>query len=310
LVEVVTSGVIKYPPQMYEAIQTWAAGMYASWVANKAAKSISMLSDAPELLLLPGGTFTLRPGREHDQQLADLRAIESAARKLGKKPKVSKRPTKTFKVDLRGLNPKNYPIDRMTSVTDKVKVTLNMDADPSRWVRGYWKDRKIVMMMPFFDPAQGKVSDFADDIDNIKRILKHELQHMVQTLISDATEKSGDADWAKFQEKMKDVPEKEQYWLLPQEFHTWILTSKQDLLTAVRNTRPEYRKDGRPVVALKEVRPNRKEFDSFVGNPKPVTGRSGIHTSEFFQALHKYDRPRWKLAMREFYRLMAPLMDK
>lgn len=57
----------------------------------------------------------------------------------------------------------------------------------------------------------------------------------------------------------------------------------------------------------------RKDFDIFVGHPQPVIGqidKDKMVTFPFFQKLHDYDYPRWKKAVKEFWKLVEIYVDK
>jgi hypothetical protein len=131
---------------------------------------------------------------------------------------------------------------------------------------------------------------------------------MVQSLILDTIEEP-EKHIKNRRRDFKKVPAKYRYWLDPAEFDTWIRSSKQTFLGEVMVTRPEW-EDKSITPNIRSVRPNRKEFDDFVGNPKPVASKTGVSTSTFFKALFTYDKPRYKRAVSEFWKLMQPLMDK
>ena len=155
LTAILTSGVIKYPPQMYEAIREWVMQVYGSWVVLTTEDS----------------------------------AVENAAAKLtGNKPikKPPKSAHKTFKVDLRNLDASHYPIDRMTQLTDKIPVFIDVITLTNK--RGGWVSypvtaRKLTVVLtgPLIDVSS--VGELSNRKAEIETAIQHELQHMVQTLV-------------------------------------------------------------------------------------------------------------------------------
>jgi hypothetical protein len=299
LVDVVTSGVIKYPPQMYEAIRKWLMNIYGSAVADLAGSKVSRLVEkGPDWSYNEMGRLKeTGDSGAHKKQLAAAESVYAAAVKLAGSKLLKKTPktkTKVFKVDLKGLDKNKYPIAEMTKLTSKIPVTFNYTSPASAaWRNSPVEQRGITVDVPFEMTNVSTMREFSKTVATLDSALQHELQHMVQSLIADSIGKSS------AREKLKNIPDSEQYWLDPAEFHTWILSSKNELLKMVMKSRPDAGE------TLAEVRPTRKEFNGFVGNPRPVED-----TFPFFKSLHQYDRPRWKLAMREFYRIMAPLMDR
>jgi hypothetical protein len=313
LVEVVQGGTVAYPPHMYELIRTWVLRVYGSWVAQRAERMARRFILSRDSLVNFrddsinddfGGDIKKYEAKiaEYNWTMDEYRKVVAAATKLtGNKllTKMAKRPTKTVKVDLRGLNPKNYPIDRMTQLTDKFPVVMNMESK-NRTTKAYWTStpavkRKIVFFLSedLLDVKKAWALDY--NVAKLEESLVHELQHMVQSLILDTIEEP-EKHIKNRRRDFKKVPAKYRYWLDPAEFDTWIRSSKQTFLGEVMVTRPEW-EDKSITPNIRSVRPNRKEFDDFVGNPKPVASKTGVSTSTFFKALFTYDKPRYKRAV-------------
>jgi hypothetical protein len=325
---VMYGGVVQYPQHMYKEIRVWVMQVYGSWVAERAERMVKILGREKERLPrrierdFGGDAEKLKKDSAlFDQQISEYAGVVAAATKLtGNKrlTKLIRRTTKTFKIDLAGLGAGGkYPVDKMTSLTDCIPVIVNMDTANNKTTKAYWTaypavSRKLVMFISEDAIDVRKAWSLNFYVSKIEQSLQHELQHMVQTLIGDTLE---DPDTRIKENKLENVPEKYKYWLDPDEFHTWILGSKNDFLNEVMATRPEFWAGPNPAITIDDVRPTREEFNRFVGNPKPVdgqgkTGPQAISTAKFFRVLHEYDHDRWKLAMREFYKIVSPLLAK
>ena len=136
---------------------------------------------------------------------------------------------------------------------------------------------------------------------------------MVQTLLGDAVGKGkGIETGAPRTSKVSlENTDKDFYYLIPAEFHTWMGQAKSEFFREL-GFRKEYLQKELQGEKI-ELRPTRKEFNIFVGDPKPVKEkgviREGITTHPFFAALWRHDQKRWKRAVSELWQLVHAIIE-
>jgi len=294
-------GRLALPIKMANGINNWAKAVFGAWVVAHTKKSLL--------------TATM-PKRQ-----AELQKVLNAAKQdaKGRAPVPPDQVTKRFRVDLDDL-PSGYPVDRMTKLLSSLPVTLDFTGKPypheGAYTAGYFNIESRILVLHLHGTLNppSDVTDYQFRLGEMQTVLEHELRHMVQTLLGDALGKSIlKDDWEvgsphrsdPDHELLKKHPE-DQYFLEPWEFHTWVGQAKDLFLNQV-SFRPEYLKK---LYSDEEVvlEPTRKEFNLFVGDPKPTPAgvqNQGVYTSPFFAALWRHDRKRWQRAVAELWQQLS-----
>lgn len=213
-----------------------------------------------------------------------------------------------FDIDLEylGINIESWPYDG-------IEVQLNTINKPE--ISGQFDVEEFKI---YINLGKGLHQYFALlEIDNT---VEHELAHMVQYLVM-------------LVKKKKDYHKE---WTPQSDFHSWYGKAKLDsdastfdnrtyldhaefqpyLLNAVREfvVWVELVKTGQiNNHNLIDYEITKKDFNIFVGNPKPVAGKiekDKMVTFPFFQKLHDYDFHRWKKAVKDFWKLVEIYIDE
>jgi hypothetical protein len=258
--------------------------------------------------------------RSNNDSIEKYQRVGEAALAAGASGKGIKPPAKVvkdFPVDLSDL-PASYPVEKMTQVTASIPVTLVFTGKPYEsgkstgawWVYHPVTSRGLTIVFHGTHSCPDSAADFQARIDELDESVQHELRHMVQSLLGDALGKpSKDMTVGAPHRNLAPESNKDDYYLNPIEYHTWMGQAKAQFLSEV-SFRPEYLTKslkGQPV----EIEPTRAEFDRFVGNPKPIKSgvfRSGMATHPFFEVLWRRDQSRWRRAVSELWKQVSPIL--
>lgn len=319
-----TAGILAYPPKMAEDIGAWVRRQYATYAAFNSADLIDFYR---ERIAETEGERK----RDAEKSLKDHEALLRLAKQEGARGKPKKITRKKFKVDLSGL-PANYPkVSSFSDITVVTEITLDKE------INGTWHRDKKALTVKFTGRPPINVAEFAHGIKRINGTLMHELRHMVQDIMYayqiDLVDKMLQAQGRSMEDlsdkeverlrKMvtrgnpkeyeswsyEGLKGKEQYFLDPQEFFTWLGQAEEEFLTEIRTNRPYEQQKEHEGDPDWDPRPTKEEFDRFVGNPKVIERKGLIHrvgdpisTHPFFAALHKHDRKRWQRAVKELWK--------
>jgi len=336
------AGILAYPPKMRQEILDWVKSLYATWAATRARVEIKgHKEDIKEFKAdLKEATTPREIERLKDRIEVRQEGIDKASKILkeairdGAKGRGRKKSKRDFVTDLGGM-PKNYPIEQLQQEIPKIRVGVEFTGQPApreRAVHGTWNGNTKKLRILLHGRAPDQIFKYREAARTMDTIIKHELRHMVQQMFfqfeAELMERKileRGKSWEKLSPKeqehirkslsrgapkeyevgsfalYEDVPKNLQYYLLPQEFFTWLGQSEETFLDEVRTMRV--------VGGEKDPRPKKKEFDQFVGNPRPIKSKGRvlkkgdpIATHPFFATLWEYDRKRWQRAVRELWK--------
>lgn len=298
-----TGGILAYPPRMFEAIEKWLRARYATWVKAGIEDQIEYLRERIEAETDPGRN------RERERDLAGYEEVLRLAKRDGARGAPKKAVMrKTFPVDLGGL-PASYPTE---SPFSKIKVIA--DFTLNREIAGSWHHTRHELTMRFEPRPPDRGSEYQYGLARMRKTLGHELQHMVQDVIEAqhvGGGMPGEYDPARQYENLKG---NEAYFLDPREFFTWVGQAEFEFMKAVKLNR---HRPGQDEDWDADPGASRKEFDNFVGNPRPVKGKGfartvgdPLDTNPFFAALWKHDKRRWQRAVKELWKRVGPKLRK
>ena len=213
-------------------------------------------------------------------------------------------------VDLSGLPP-NYPT---TSPFDTILLRMM----PVTKVAGFWAHKERMLCITFNHIAPTKKM-FDDDMSANLSTIKHELEHMVQTIIRENLEAKGqnraaqragtpfnrrsigerDNDYKKnlelLQQKYPEATEQEAYLLSPIEFFPQIQT---------------YVNGFRRLFGYSKGDPE-KPVEQRLADWKQATGMGGGDKAlKFYLVLRKYDKPRYRRAVSEGWDLLNQQIEE
>lgn len=331
---------LAYPPKMYQEIMTWIKSIYATWAASKARADIKHYKNMINLIKKDKEQDPQRQRerlRDREEDLQKLTEVLSAAKADGAKGRSKTDWKRVFETNLTGLPP-NYPAPELSAGYPVIPVTVTFTgkAVPMKEaVRGTWNRSKGLLRIILHGRPPDNVFNYRFGIKQMGETLKHELRHMMQSMFEAfqaelLTKKLIDRG-VKFDQlspkeqqrildsirggqptgevSLKDIPQKDQYYLDPLEFFTWLGQSEWGFLNELRTNREELLKHVEGGEPEWDPKPTREEFDRFVGNPKPVKAKSfarklgdPINTHPFFEALWTHDKKRWRRAVAELWK--------
>lgn len=317
-----TAGILAYPPKMTEVVTAWLTKRYATYAAFNSADLLDYFRERIE-------TTEGERKRDAEKSLKEHEAVLRLAKSDGARGKPKKVTRKKFKVDLSGL-PANYPkVSPFKDITVVAEVTLD------REIGGTWHRDSKILTVKFTGRPPENVAEYQFGLKKMRKTLTHELRHMVQDVMHayqiDLVDKMLEAQGRSISDlspkevtrlrkmvtkgnpkeydswQYEGLKGKEEYFLDPQEFFTWLGQSEFEFLNAVRANRSfDKRRQDDPDW---DPKPTKAEFDNFVGNPKPVKGKGfartvgqPLDTHEFFAALWKHDKKRWQRAVKELWK--------
>lgn len=231
----------------------------------------------------------------------------------GTRRKFRKSASKHFRVDLKGL-PSHYP-SKPSRFRPKIKISANFTERPipvSGTVGGtwHWEQQELTVYIHGNPPEDASQYRYA--LATMRKSVQHELRHAMQSLFSSHLGLKSipptvgvprEIGITEFQNPTKE----EGYYLLPTEFFPWLGDSESQFFHELRIRHLTDKRSLDP-----DWKPNATllQFNQFVGNPKPIkrksfTFTSNIDTSPFFAALWKFDRGRWKRAVRELWKMVS-----
>lgn len=336
------AGILAYPPKMQQEILAWVKSLYATWAATRARVEIRDYKEEIKEFkaALKEATIPREIARLNDRIELWQEGIDRSSKVLkeairdGAKGRGRKKSQRDFATNLEGL-PKNYPIEQLQREIPKIRVGVEFTGQPApmgRALHGQWNSNTKKLRILLHGRAPDQVFKYREAARTMDMIIQHELRHMVQQMFFQfeaelMTKKilERGKTWEDLspreQEHIRksisrgspkeyevgsfalyeDVPERLQYYLRPQEFFTWLGQSEEMFLDEVRSSRV--------VSGEKDPRPTKKEFDQFVGNPRPIKPKGRIlrpgdpiATHPFFATLWEYDRKRWQRAVRELWK--------
>lgn len=212
---------------------------------------------------------------------------------------------KKIPVDLTGV-PDNYPTDiigkskKWESISLLVYDRTAKNADHG--IKGSWHPGANSMTI-----MVGNIhsrTELKKELREIRTTIRHELQHMMQSLITDsiawrkkqrpATEddpeygvpfevKESQKEARALEKKYPDVSKHERYYLKPSEFFPWIESSGNDFIELLERN---------PGISPREA------WSVFTGGKARARGAS-IYVHDFYKVLKRYRPKEWKRAVAE-----------
>lgn len=291
---------------MYEAIEKWLRARFATWTAFGAADQIEYLRERIE----EDGDARPDRNRERERDIAQYEEVIRLAKADGGRGKPKAVTKKTFPVDLGGL-PASYPSSAPFS-----KIVVVADFNLNRELAGSWHRVRHELTMRFEPRPPDRASEYAYGLARMRKTLAHELRHMVQDVIEEQHAGGGMPREYDPTMQYENLKGNEAYYLDPREFFTWVGQAEFEFMKAVKLNRHERGKDT-DWGSDPDPGATRKEFDQFVGNPKPVKGKGfartvggPLDTHPFFEALWKHDRRRWQRAVKELWKRVGPKLKR
>lgn len=337
-----TAGILAYPPKMQQEILAWVKSLYATWAATRARVEIKGYKEEIREFKeeLKEATTPREVAKLNDRIELWQEGIDRSSKVLkvaiqdGAKGRGRKKSQRDFVTNLEGM-PKNYPIEQLQREIPKIRVGVEFTGQPAprgRALHGQWNGNTKKLRILLHGRAPDQVFKYREAARTMDTIIQHELRHMVQQMFFQfeaelMTQKilERGKSWEDLspreQEHIRksisrgspkeyevgsfalyeDIPKDLQYYLRPQEFFTWLGQSEGMFLDEVRSSRV--------VSGGGDPRPTKKEFDQFVGNPRPIKSKGRIFrpgdpiaTHPFFATLWEYDRKRWQRAVRELWK--------
>ena len=299
LLQTRTGGILKAPPRMVEAISEWLMGV----VGTEALRQVAEQREAIEIggewwLQTTTGPFALsleEAGRLRDEKVEELNQVEEVATQLGARPPSGPAPrdyTRTFPLNLTGWphaamveqrlserrkrDPKSlWFFDQMY---DPITVVLYRTLKESRGAQVAATWRQGFLTVWGLPPYLHRVREFQPYLNELRSLIRHELQHLSQDLLREAT---GVDSAGGLRTRSSPTTEKlnftDDHALRDVEFHTRL----QDAIDGYRGDTHN--------AALR----------SYVAAGPVVRGSE---PNAFFLALKRNDRRKWERAVSEFVR--------
>lgn len=296
------AGVLSAPPRMVEAISAWVVGV----VATEALRQIAERRDEFKV----GGEWwrdtTTGPfaiGVEDATQLMresldELDKVEAEALRLGGRLPSGPAPedyTREFPLDLSGwrhgpmvkqrLSERRTRDPRSLWLFDKMYDPITAVVYRDRKFKGKsfaaatWRSGFLtVWSLP---PYLHRARDFRPYINELRGLVRHELQHLAQDLLREATGvDAAGGHRTRSSPHPKDLHPRDEHALLDVEFHTRLQDAIEGYAGGANNA----------------------SIRSYVSGGPQVPGSE---PNDFFVALKRYDRRKWDRAVAEFVRAVG-----
>lgn len=304
-----TAGILSYPPQLFDAINTWISGLMAAWAAARAKEMLVYYNE--KLVGSNEDAYSVKRFTKKAQEYREL--LRQTSLDGGTRRKFRRSASKQFRVDLKGL-PSHYP-SKPSRFRPKIKVSAIFTERPvpmSGTVGGtwHWEQQELTVYIHGNPPEDASQYRYA--LATMRTSVQHELRHAMQSILSSNLGLKGNPPTVGVPREIGSPglqkPTKEEgYYLLPTEFFPWLGQSESQFFHDLRIRHLDDERSLDP-----DWKPNATlhQFNQFVGNPKPIkrkgfTLTSDIDTSPFFTALWKYDRERWKRAAKELWKMVS-----
>lgn len=297
------AGILQAPPKMVEAITDWIVTVAADEALRQIEdrRAAMAIPHGTEWVQMQSGPFAMSESdaRVIRQELLDeLDEVEREARRLGGRPPSGSAPreyTKSFPLDLRGWKHEEMVTARLAERREKDPTSLWMFdrtynpvavvvyrtlTSPDRKAMATWRGGSLTVWgLPSY---LHRKKSFRSYVGLLQQAVRHELQHLAQDLLREATQvDAAGGRTNRSSPHPAGLPFRDEHALRDVEFPTRLRDEIEAFLQEV------VPKAGRGSAVVR----------AFVGDGPPS---AGIEVSDFFAALNKYDKAKWRRAVAEF----------